>query len=58
MQHGHDVVETGCLLCRTPLASMETATALELVPGRLAFLVCGDCAWLLKMPRLDPLPLH
>ena len=57
MQDRHDVAETGCLLCRTPLASVATATALELIPGRLAFLLCESCASLLEMPaRLEPLP--
>ena len=59
MQDGHDAFETGCLLCRTPLASVTTATALELIPGRLAFLLCQDCASLLEAsPRLEPLPQH
>ena len=59
MQDGHDTFETGCLLCRTPLASVTTATALELIPGRLAFLLCEDCASLLEAPpRLEPLPQH
>ncbi len=59
MQDRHDAYETGCLLCRTTLASVTTATALELIPGRLAFLLCGSCASLLEMPpRLEPLPQH
>ena len=58
MQDGHDVAETGCLLCRTHLTSVATATALELIPGRLAFLLCESCASLLEVPPpLEPL-LH
>ena len=58
MQDGHDVAETGCLLCRTALASVEEATALELIPGKLAFLLCEGCASLLEVPPpLEPL-LH
>ena len=59
MQASNDVVETGCLLCRTPLPSVADATALELIPGRLAFLLCEDCASLLERPTpLEPALLN